>query len=138
MPATTQNSGRQACDPACSPPMNGPRATAPKMHMFMITAVVRKRARGKPMASGGTAAMSSMLVAIPCRMWPAKYMPAFCAEAREHRTDNQRDRVDQQHPALGQVLGELDGQHGAQRVGGVAQPGAEAERSAHSCAAARR
>ena len=40
-PATIQKSGRQAFDSACRPPMNGPSATAPKMHMFMITAVSR-------------------------------------------------------------------------------------------------
>ena len=41
IPATIQNSGRQAFASACRPPMNGPSATAPKMHMFMITAVSR-------------------------------------------------------------------------------------------------
>ncbi len=85
MAATIQNSGRQACDSACRPPMNGPRATAPKMHMFMITAVVRSLSRGYPIASGGTAAISSMLVVSPCRMWPAMYMAASWAEAA--RTD---------------------------------------------------
>lgn len=34
-----QNSGRHAWASACTPPMNGPRATAPNTHMFMITAV---------------------------------------------------------------------------------------------------
>ena len=38
--AMIQNSGRQACELACRPPIAGPSATAPKMHMFMIIAVV--------------------------------------------------------------------------------------------------
>jgi hypothetical protein len=36
-----QKSGRQACAPACRPPIVGPSVTAPKMHMLMITAVER-------------------------------------------------------------------------------------------------
>ncbi len=79
--ATIQNSGRQAFDSACTPPMNGPRATAPKTHMFMITAVWRSFWRGNPMVSGGAAAISSMLVARPCRTWPQTNMPPFCADA---------------------------------------------------------
>ena len=46
IPATIQNSGRHAFPWACSPPMNGPSATAPKMHMFMITAVSRSLLAG--------------------------------------------------------------------------------------------
>src|SRR5487761_1618604 len=41
MAAMIQKSGRQAFDCACTPPTNGPNATAPNMHMFMITAVSR-------------------------------------------------------------------------------------------------
>ena len=65
IPATIQNSGRQAFDSACRPPMKGPSATAPKMHMFMITTVMRSLSGGKPIASGGTAAMSKRLVQRP-------------------------------------------------------------------------
>ncbi|MGH3228572.1 MAG: hypothetical protein ACRDOA_08340 [Streptosporangiaceae bacterium] len=35
--ATPENSGRQLPVEACSSPMTGPMATAPKMHKFMIT-----------------------------------------------------------------------------------------------------
>ncbi len=66
--AMIQNSGRHARASACAPPMNGPSATAPNTHMFMITAVCRSLSLGKPMVSGGAAAISSMLVARPCRM----------------------------------------------------------------------
>jgi len=41
MPATIQNSGRQAWNEAWAPPMSGPAATAPKMHRLKITAVAR-------------------------------------------------------------------------------------------------
>src|ERR1700761_2194801 len=40
-PAAIQNSGRQPCDEAWAPPISGPAATAPKMHMFMIIVVQR-------------------------------------------------------------------------------------------------
>ena len=56
-------------------------ATAPNTHMFMITAVWRSLAFGKPMVSGGAAAINSMLVAKPCRTCPEMNMPAFCAAA---------------------------------------------------------
>ena len=79
--ATIQNSGRHACASACTPPMNGPSATAPNTHMFMITAVWRSFSFGKPIVSGGAAAISSMLVARPCRTCPPMNMPAFCAAA---------------------------------------------------------
>ncbi len=81
IPATIQNSGRHACASACAPPTNGPIATAPKTHMFMMTAVWRRRAFGKPMVSGGAAAISSMLVARPCMTCPPMNMPAFAADA---------------------------------------------------------
>ena len=45
-PATIQNSGRQAWNDAWAPPISGPAATAPKMHMFMIIAVQRSLAAG--------------------------------------------------------------------------------------------
>ena len=70
MPATIQNSGRQAWNDACAPPTSGPAATAPKMQMLKITAVQRSLAAGNPRNRGGAAAMSSMLVHRPCRMWP--------------------------------------------------------------------
>jgi len=41
MPATIQNSGRQAWNEAWAPPMSGPAATAPKIHRLKITAVER-------------------------------------------------------------------------------------------------
>ena len=63
--ATIQNSGRQAFDSACRPPMKGPSATAPKMHMFMMTTVIRSFSFGKPIASGGTAEISNRLVQRP-------------------------------------------------------------------------
>ena len=81
MAATIQNSGRHWWDSACRPPTNGPSATAPNTHMFMMTAVLRSFSRGKPMVSGGAAAMSSMLVASPCSTWPPMNMPAFWAAA---------------------------------------------------------
>ncbi len=81
IPATIQNRGRQAFASACRPPMNGPRATAPKMHRFMITAVSRSLSRGYPRASGGTAAMSSRLVQRPWTTRPTMNMPAFWAAA---------------------------------------------------------
>ena len=81
MAATIQNSGLQALDSACSPPIVGPSATAPKMHMFMIIAVMRSLLAGKPIASGGTAAISSRLVHRPWSTWPAMYMSTFCAAA---------------------------------------------------------
>ena len=61
--------------------MNGPRATAPNTHMFMITAVFRSFSFGKPIVSGGAAAINSMLVAKPCSTCPQMNMPAFCAAA---------------------------------------------------------
>ena len=85
IPAMTQNSGRQASACACSPPMAGPSATAPKMHMLMITAVERNFSTPKPSASGGTAAISSRLVQRPCSTWPAMNIAGFCAAAA--RTD---------------------------------------------------
>ena len=45
---------------------------------------------------------------------------------RQHRSDDEQRRVDHQHPALRQVLGKLDRQHGAHRIGGVGQAGAKA------------
>ena len=47
---------------------------------------------------------------------------------REDRADHEQHRVAEQHPALREVLGELDGQHRAHRVGGVCQAGAQTER----------
>ncbi len=47
---------------------------------------------------------------------------------RQHRPDDEEHRVDDQHPALRQVLGELHGEHRAHRVGGVAEARAEAHR----------
>ena len=47
---------------------------------------------------------------------------------RQHRPDDEQHRVADQHPALRQVLGELNRQHRAHRVGGVAQARAEAHR----------
>ena len=61
IPATIQNRGRQAFASACRPPMNGPRATAPKMHRFMITAVSRELVSRAPRARGGIAAINSRL-----------------------------------------------------------------------------
>jgi hypothetical protein len=71
IPATIQNSGRQAWNDAWAPPISGPAVTAPKMHRFKITAVQRSLRTGKPRNSGGAAAISSMLVHRPCRMCPA-------------------------------------------------------------------
>ncbi len=59
-----------ACDSAWMPPMMGPSATAPKMQMFMITAVSAACPRGNRCASGGTAAISSRLVQRPWITWP--------------------------------------------------------------------
>ena len=59
--------------------MNGPSATAPNTHMFMITAVLRSLSFGKPIVSGGAAAINSMLVARPCSTCPPMNMPAFGA-----------------------------------------------------------
>ena len=81
MPAMIQKSGRQASASACRPPMVGPRATAPKMHMFMIIPVIFSLLAGKPSDSGGTAAIRSMLVQRPCRIWPAKCTAMFWAAA---------------------------------------------------------
>ena len=61
--------------------MNGPSATAPKMHMFMITAVSRSLFAGNLIARGGTAAIRSRLVHRPWTTWPTMYMPASCADA---------------------------------------------------------
>ena len=47
---------------------------------------------------------------------------------REDRADHEQHGVADEHPALREVLGELDGQHGADRVGGVGEAGAEAQR----------
>ena len=66
MAATIQNSGRQPSALAWMPPIVGPSATAPKMQTFMITAVERILGSPKPIASGGTAAISSRLVHRPC------------------------------------------------------------------------
>jgi hypothetical protein len=41
MPAMIQNSGRQAWNDACAPPISGPAATAPKMHMSKMIVVQR-------------------------------------------------------------------------------------------------
>ena len=79
--ATIQKSGRQPPEFACSPPIVGPSATAPKMHRFMITAVMRSLLAGYPIASGGTAAISSRLVHSPWSTRPAMYMPELWAEA---------------------------------------------------------
>ena len=46
----------------------------------------------------------------------------------EHRPHDEHDRVDEQHPALRQVLGELDRQHRADGVGRVAQARTQAHR----------
>ena len=79
--ATVQNNGRQACASAWRPPINGPRATAPKMHMFMITAVSRSLLAGNMIARGGTAAISSRLVQRPWTTCPTMYMPPSWAAA---------------------------------------------------------
>ena len=47
---------------------------------------------------------------------------------REHRPHDEHHRVAEQHPALRQVLGELDRQHRTDRVGGVAQARTQAQR----------
>ncbi len=46
IPAMIQNSGRQACAEAWTPPMNGPSATAPKMQRFKMIAVQRALVTG--------------------------------------------------------------------------------------------
>jgi hypothetical protein len=79
--AMIQNSGRQASASAWRPPTSGPRVTAPKMHMLMITAVERNFSTPKPSASGGTAAIRSRLVQMPCSTWPATNIVEFCAAA---------------------------------------------------------
>ena len=81
MAETIQNSGRQASASAWRPPMVGPSATAPKMHMFMIMPVSFSLLAGKPSDSGGTAAISSRLVQRPARTWPVMYMATFWAAA---------------------------------------------------------
>ena len=65
IPATIQNSGRQAWALAWIPPITGPSATAPKMQTFMIIAVQRNFSKPKPSANGGTAAINSRLVHSP-------------------------------------------------------------------------
>ena len=47
---------------------------------------------------------------------------------REDRADHEHHGVADEHPALREVLGELDGEHGANCVGGVGEAGAEAQR----------
>ena len=79
--AMIQNSGRHAFALAWMPPIVGPSATAPKMQTFMITAVDRIFGRPKPIANGGTAAISSRLVQRPCRMWPPMNITGPCAAA---------------------------------------------------------
>ena len=56
-------------------PDERPQRPAPKMHMFMITAVSRNLCGGYPIASGGTAAINSRLVHSPWITRPAMYMP---------------------------------------------------------------
>src|ERR1700733_13252381 len=46
MPATIQNSGRQAGNEAWGPPTSGPAVTAPNRHMFMIIADQRSLSAG--------------------------------------------------------------------------------------------
>ena len=55
-------------------------------------------------------------------------MPASVRRRRQHRSDDEQDRVDDQHPSLREVLGELHREHRAERVRGVGQAGAEAQR----------
>jgi hypothetical protein len=56
--------------------------------MFMITAVSRSLSFGKPIASGGTAAMSSRLVQRPWTTWPAMNIPGSCAAAESTEPTN--------------------------------------------------
>ncbi len=95
------------------------------MHMFMITAVGRSFAAGKPRNSGGAAAISSRLVHRPWKMWPAMNIVEFCAEAVITEPITSRVAYRYHHPSLGQQRRELDRQNGADRVGGVRHPGAE-------------
>ena len=55
-------------------------------------------------------------------------MPAFWADADRIEPDREDHRVGEQHPALWQVLGELDREHRADGVGRIPQAGAEAHR----------
>ena len=45
----------------------------------------------------------------------------------QYRSSHQQGGVDEHHPALGQVLGELDGQHRADRVAGIGQAPGQAQ-----------
>ncbi len=126
-PEMIQNSGRHASCSACRPPMVGPRATAPKMHMFMIMPVIFSLLAGKPSDSGGTAAISSMLVQRPWRIWPAKCSSMVGAAAASTEPITSSTDVAEHHPPLGQSLRERHREHGADRVGGVGQARAEGQ-----------
>jgi hypothetical protein len=80
-PAMIQNSVRQPPPPACAPPTIGPRATAPKMHMFIVIAVHLSFDAGQPVTSAGTAAISIRLVHRPCMTRPAMNNPGVHAVA---------------------------------------------------------
>ncbi len=79
--ALTQNSVRQVSSPAATPPTTGPSATAPKTARFIVIAVGRRRSRGQPITSGGTAAISISAVVKPWRTRPAMKTPAVGAQA---------------------------------------------------------
>src|SRR6185312_3801812 len=87
-PATTQNSGRQAWNDAWAPPISGPAATAPKMHMSKIVTVQRSLSAGYPKNSGGAAATSSRAVLKPCSTCPAMNIagPVAAAASTEPAT----------------------------------------------------
>ena len=101
--------------------MAGPSATAPKMHRFMIIAVVRsllarvaerQRRHGRDQQQARAQALEHVARDVH---------PRDPGRRRQHRSDHQQRRIDDQHPSLRQVLGELDRQHRAGRVGGVGQ-----------------
>ena len=101
--------------------MNGPSATAPKMHMFMITAVSRSlfgRIADRERRHRGDQQQAR---AQPLDHTAGDVHAGILCRGRQDRADHEQRRVAEQHPALREVLGELDGQHRAHRVGGVRQ-----------------
>jgi len=61
--------------------MTGPSATAPNTHRFIVAPVQGIFEGGRPITSGGTAAISIRLVVRPCRMCPAMNRPGVTASA---------------------------------------------------------
>jgi hypothetical protein len=97
------------------------------MHTFMITAVSRSLFAGKPIQRGygrdqeqaGAQALDHV---------PGDEHAGILRGCSQHRPDHEQHGVADQHPALRQVLGELNRQHRAHRIAGIAQAGAETHR----------